>query len=194
MYFHASAIFAKDAGLTELASQPTGSLEAGQHWFVHRVILGRRKCVLAMEEQTRFVLLFCGLTKPDFAQFPALFADRLWRTIAAVCEVPDARFDHVRDTVSPLCMTPVWHKFQNRSVQSHIRQAAFELEWLIHRDGFPASITQEFAYSLKLNETPRTKYREKQCLWPLGEFQKVWREQRGIKEGSMKENICICQV
>ncbi len=174
MYFHASSIFAKDAGLTELASQPTGSLEAGQHWFVHRVNIERRKCVLAMDEQTRFVLVFCGMTKPYFMKFPGVFADRLWRTIVAVCEVPDARFGHVRDTVSPLCMNPVWHKFQNRSIQSHIRQAACELGWLIHRDGFPANITQEFAYCLKLNETPRTRYGEKECIWPLDEFQKVW--------------------
>ena len=173
MHFHASSIFARDAGLTELSSQPESTPTAGQHWFVHRVNLERRKCVLAMEEQTRFVMLFCGLTKPDFAQFPTLFADRLWRTIVAVCAVPDAQFGLVRERIFSLCMNPVWHKFQDRSVQSHIRQAAFELKCYMHRDGFPTSITDEFAYSLKLNETPRTRHGG-QCMWPLEEFQKVW--------------------
>ncbi len=173
MYFHASSIFAKDAGLTELSLQPESTPTDDQHWFVHRVNLERRKCVLAMEEQTRFVMLFCGLTKPDFAQFPTIFADRLWRTIVAVCEVPDVQFGLVRERIFSLCMNPVWHKFQDRSVQSHIRQAAFELKWLMHRDGFPASITDEFAYSLKLNETPRTRHGG-QYMWPLEEFQKKW--------------------
>ena len=144
MHFYASSIFAKDAGLTELTPQPELNATPGQHWFVHRVILERRKCLLAMEEQTRFVLLFCGLTKPDFAQFPALFADRLWRTVVAVCEVPDAQFGLVRERIFSLCMNPVWHKFLDRSVQSHIRQAAFELKCYMHRGGFPASITDEF--------------------------------------------------
>lgn len=184
MHFHASSIFAKDAGLTELSVQPDPSTAVGQHWFVHMVTLERRKCVLAMEEQTRFVMLFCGLTKPDFVQFPILFADRLWRTIVAVCEVPDAQFGLVRERTFAMCMNPAWHKFQDRSVQSHIRQVAFELKWLMHRDGFSTSITDEFAYSLKLNETPRTRHGG-QCLWPLEEFQKVWGDSyKGFQSGA----------
>ena len=174
MHFHASSIFAKDAGLTELSPQPESIPTAAQHWFIHRVTLERRKCVLAMEEQTRIVMLLCGLTKPDFAQFPTLFADRLWRTIVAVCEVPNAQFGVVRERTFALCMNPAWHKFQDRSVQSHIRQAAFEWECHMSFDGFPTDSTQEFAYSLKLNQAPRTRHGGK-FIMPLGEFPKVWK-------------------
>ena len=68
-------------------------------------------------------------------------------------------------------MQPVMQKLVNKTERTSLNLDEYADYGRINES---ANITQEFAYSLKLNETPRTKYGGKEYLIPLQEFQKVW--------------------
>lgn len=110
MYFYLSANTAKDMGITDFASTSGDHDEFSRHWYLHRVILERRKIFIAMEAHTRYAMIFCGVTKPVLAKFPILFADYLWRHIVSLCAVDDADFGHIRSMAASMCAENVYYK------------------------------------------------------------------------------------
>lgn len=180
MHFHLSANAAKDLGVSNFIPVPGDHEEFSKHWYIHRVILERRKCLIAMEAHTRYALVFCSVTKPVLNKFPLLFADCLWRHIVSLCEVADSDFGHIRALAANMCTEAVYHKGLNRSVQAHIKDVAHQLEWDLSRYGFPTDPGQEFYLCLKANQTPRTRYGEKGFVIPLEEFQRLWCEILGV--------------
>lgn len=78
MHFHLSANAAQDLKVKSFASTSEESTPPAQHWYVHRVTMQRRKQVIAMEAQSRYALVFCGVTKPFFENFTTIFSDTLW--------------------------------------------------------------------------------------------------------------------
>ncbi|MDA1302312.1 MAG: hypothetical protein O2868_19840 [Proteobacteria bacterium] len=71
---HTSKALAADLK-AQLAEVPAGP--GAMQWYAHRVYVLRCKCVVAMEAQSRYAMIFTGLTKPDFEMFPELFLERL---------------------------------------------------------------------------------------------------------------------
>src|SRR3972149_4411746 len=70
--------------LTEAPRNP-GAMQ----WYAHRVHVLRHKCVIVMEAESRYAIVFTGLTKPDFQRFPDLFRDRLIREALSICQLHD---------------------------------------------------------------------------------------------------------
>ena len=180
MHYYLSANAAKDLGVSNFTSASEEHAEFSQHWYAHRVLIERRKCFIAMESQTRYALIFCGVTKPVLNKFPLLFADRLWRHIVSLCEVADSDFEHIKQMATNLCSDITLHKGLNKSIQAHITDVAHQLEWDLSRYGFPDDPGQEFYLCLKANQTPRTRYGEKGFILPIEEFQRLWCEILGV--------------
>lgn len=200
MHFHLSANAAKDFGVSDFIPAHGDHDEFSQHWYVHRVLIDRRKCIIVMEAHTRYTLIFCGATKPFFNKFPQLLADSLWRHIVALCAVPAGHYDRIRDKAAKMCAGIEYHKGLNKSVQSHIKDVAHELDWQIHQNGFPVNPGAEFYYATKCNQTFRSRYGEKQYIIPLVEFQRQWCERLGVSplEGwsfhSMPPLSFLCKI
>ncbi|HRH78950.1 MAG TPA: hypothetical protein PK129_16510, partial [Cellvibrionaceae bacterium] len=55
------------ADLKHLVEPPSPENYQAMQWYVHRVTIARRKCIIAMEKQSRYAITFCGLTKKEFA-------------------------------------------------------------------------------------------------------------------------------
>ncbi len=180
MYFYLSANTAKDMGITDFASTSGDHDEFSRHWYLHRVILERRKIFIAMEAHTRYAMIFCGVTKPVLAKFPILFADYLWRHIVSLCAVDDADFGHIRSMAASMCAENVYYKGLNKSVQAHIKDAAHQLEYDLYRYGFPDDPGKEFFLSMNVNKMLRTRHGEKRYIVPLEEFQRLWCEILGV--------------
>ncbi len=180
MHFYLSANAAKDMSIAEFTPAPGDHDEFARHWYVHRVLIERRKYLIVMEAHTRYAILFCGVTKPVFAKFPIMFADYLWRHIVSICAVDDADFGHIKQMAATMCADVTYHKGLNKSVQAHIKDAARQLEWDLYRYGFPQDPGQEFYLSFKVNRGIRSRYGEKGCIVPLEEFQRLWCEILGV--------------
>lgn len=159
MYFYLSANTAKDMGITDFASTSGDHDEFSRHWYLHRVILERRKIFIAMEAHTRYAMIFCGVTKPVLAKFPILFADYLWRHIVSLCAVDDADFGHIRSMAASMCAENVYYKGLNKSVQAHIKDAAHQLEYDLYRYGFPDDPGKEFFLSMGAPQKTENKAR-----------------------------------
>ena len=104
-------------------------------WYAHRVHVLRRKCVIVMERESRYAILFNGLTRPDFARFPELLRGRLFREVLSICHLQNdqaARLAALVDMVTdPVEVMPG----NDRSVQSHINQVVFEFDWMAQEIG-----------------------------------------------------------
>ena len=181
MHFYLSSNAMQDMKIRAIQPASVEQKAFCEHWYVHRVLIERRKHVIAMESHSRYAMVFCGLTQPAFKRFPELFADYLWRHIVSLCDVPDADFGRIKQLAAAMCCPIVYHKGLSKSVQAHIKDAAHQLEYDIYRYGFPSDPGQEFYLSMKVNKAPRSKNGEKECLWPLEVFQQAWCERLGVK-------------
>ncbi|MDL2270007.1 hypothetical protein LJC71_11310 [Desulfosarcina sp. OttesenSCG-928-A07] len=180
MNFYLSANAMKDVAPLNLVPETGDNDEFMRHWYIHRVVIERRKCFIAMEAHTRYAMLFCGVTKPVLKNFPLLFADYFWRHIVSLCSVDDADFGRIKAMASKMCADITYHKGLNRSVQAHIKDVAHQLEWDIHSYGFPADPGKEFFMSMQSNEMFRRRHGEKDFIIPLKEFQRLWCGMLGV--------------
>jgi len=54
-------------------------------WRAHAAQIGGDTCIVAQEQYSQYIMVFCGVTAKDFANFPAYFLDRFWREASAIC-------------------------------------------------------------------------------------------------------------
>jgi hypothetical protein len=173
--FHLSQTLAKDLDmhLAEPRSADPGALQ----WYAHRVTIARRKCVIAIELQSRYAMVFCGLTKTEFEYFPEIFQDRLWREVISICELDDDNdIADMSELVLNLSVEQHYATGSNRSVQSHLRQVADELAWMVDNDvhRLPISGSEAFAFGLSANEMLRSTREHKDYFQPLVVFRDFW--------------------
>lgn len=177
MHFHLSANAAQDLKITNFVPNSDDNDAFAQHWYVHRVTVQHRKQVIVMGAQSRYALVFCGVTKPFFETFTNIFADTLWRHVVSLCSVPEAQWGRVKAMTTAMCAENIHHKGLDRSLQAHIKDAAMQMEWRMEFDELPPVITdpdQLFELSFFINKTPRTRHGEKQYIIPYEEFQRLW--------------------
>jgi hypothetical protein len=180
MHFYLSANAATDLGRSVFTPAHGDHDEFSKHWYVHRVLIDRRKGFIVMEAHTRYALVFCGVTKPVLNKFPILFADYLWRHIVSLCEVDNGDFEHIKQMAANMCSEIQYHKGLNKSVQAHIKDAAQQLEYDLYQYGFPDEPGKEFYLSMRANRVPCSRYGEKGFIIPLNEFQRLWCEILGV--------------
>ena len=112
IHLHTSKVFSDDLAKANcvLSSSANGS---AWHWYAHRITLMRKKCVIVMEEASRYALFFVGLKKKD-------------------CNPPQSKTNERLMAVLEQKSSPVFcSQGLDRSVQAHIPQVADELESLV---------------------------------------------------------------
>jgi hypothetical protein len=139
------------------------------HWHVHRFALFRKRCIIAMEEESRYAMLFLGLKKKDLARFDRVFAKRLLLEARWLCAL-DAKQDQRLTAVIESQVQPVSFSVgMNRSVQSHIRQAIEEAEIHVayHLEAVPESLDEILGLGLYLNKTIRKRKQDRDYFVPM---------------------------
>lgn len=173
LQFHLSKVLAKDMAmhLSDTVAERPGALR----WFAHRVTINRRKCVLVMEQQSRYCLVLCGLTKADFENFAAEFQERLWCEVVSICGLEGQACEQLRERVLMLSEDCVFVAGHDRSVQAHINDVAWHLEDQAYREGeLPLHPAESFAFGAFVNDLLRKRKGEKEYFKPLEVFREFW--------------------
>ncbi len=174
LQFHLSRTLSGD--LKKHLSDSLDTDAGAMQWYGHRVTVMKRKCVLMMELRSRYCMLFAGLTKQDFDRFPDLFADRLWREVLSICLLDD---EHSSQLASLALLTGEQQRYQlgsNRSIQTHLRQAAEHLHDIANQQmgRLPQSGEEQFGCGVQINETLRKCKGDKDYFVPLDRFRDFW--------------------
>ena len=154
---------------------PESSSTAEWHWYAHRVTLLRKKCVIVMEEECRYALIFFGLKKLDFANFELVLTNRIIAEASRLCDLaqPEEN-ERLIEKIEQKCGEISFDRKPNRSVQAHIRQVAQELEYLILfiDEKLPEPGEEEIDMGLRINDRLRKRQQNKDYFVPL----KCWRK------------------
>jgi len=180
--FYLSKDLAKDlASLPIDNTQPPPAVNEGAViWFAHRVTIMRRKCIIAMEYQSRYTMVFCGLTKPDFNNFSQLFSQRLLQEACVITQLhkplPQAEEQLLCELANEVSMQQSFACHSDRSVQSHISQVKDHLEDLVLRGGYPLpeSNVDAMQFGLLANDMLRKTKNHKDYFVPLEEYGDFW--------------------
>ena len=145
-------------------------------WYAHRVTIDRRKCVITMERQSRYTIVFCGLTKPDFENFPQIFQERLWREVVSITQPEDDDLHIISDLALDISVEHHYQAGTDRSVMAHINQVAELLEIIVthYGEALPLTDSDAFAFGIRANETPRKRKNDKDYFYPIEVFRELW--------------------
>ncbi|MDA3902994.1 MAG: hypothetical protein PF441_06040 [Desulfuromusa sp.] len=174
IHLHSSKVFSDDLAKAKcvLSSSANGS---AWHWYAHRITLMRKKCVIVMEEASRYALVFVGLKQKDFSRFDQILTGRILAEASWLCDLPQPETNKrlmavLEQKSSPVCCS----QGLDRSVQAHIRQVADELEYLVRYrfERLPESPDEEFVLGSFVNDTLRKRGGDKDYFSP----QEKWRE------------------
>ncbi|NOQ51586.1 MAG: hypothetical protein GQ578_05150 [Desulfuromonadaceae bacterium] len=175
IHLHTSKIFNDDLIKAGCRIPPAENKNDGWHWYAHRITLMRKKCVIVMEEASRYALLFVGMKKLDFAQFEKELSYRIVAEASDLCDLPHpGPNEQLIAAVEQKCSSVVFSQGLGRSVHAHIRHVAREMELHVkfHIDRLPESADEEFALGLRINDTYRKRKGDKDYFVPV----KIWRD------------------
>ncbi|ORJ60302.1 DUF6933 domain-containing protein [Geothermobacter hydrogeniphilus] len=174
IHLQTSKTFNDDLAKAGCLLPPPEGIENTWNWHAHRITLLRKKCVIVMEEASRYALIFAGLKKNDFAHFDQVLRSRIVAEASWLCDLPHpGSNEQLIAAAEAKCSSVSFSQGLDRSVQAHIRQVADELEYLVkYRLGhLPESAEEEFALGCQLNDTLRKRGGDKDYFYPL----KKWR-------------------
>jgi hypothetical protein len=176
--FHLSKAAAED--LKQLVEPAAPINYQAMQWYLHRVTVARRKCIVAMEQQSRYALVFCGLTKKEFAEFPQLFS--YWFALHALACMADIVGDdelmeqHVLEVAAGLAAGQTYQLGSDRSVNAHIRQVVDFLKILVEVDGYPLPVEPRDTamFLMRANDTLYRIGKNGDWFRPVAEFSQFW--------------------
>ena len=172
---HLTKKFHEDLTKSGCTLPETNDKTAGWHWYAHRITLLRKKCVIVMEEECRYALIFFGLKKLNFANFEQVLTSRIIAEASWLCDLPDPVENEILiKKVQQKCDKVFFDRQSNRSVQAHIRQVAPELEYLILfiDEKLPEPGEEEIELGLRINDRLRKRQQNKDYFVPM----ECWRK------------------
>jgi len=175
IHLHTSKTFNDDLAKSGCVIPPAEDRTSGWHWHAHRVTLMRKKCLIVMEEASRYALVFAGVKKMELFHFDELLGNRIIAEASWLCGLPHSGpNEQLIAAVKQKCSSVVFSSGLDRSVQAHIRQVADEMEYFVKYrfERFPESAEDEFALGCQLNDTLRKRGGDKDYFYP----QRKWRE------------------
>ncbi|HEY6527237.1 MAG TPA: hypothetical protein VIZ65_00985 [Cellvibrionaceae bacterium] len=163
-----------------LLEEPTPINYQAMQWYLHKVTIARRKCVIAMEKRSRYVITFCGLTKKEFAGFPQLFS--YWFSLHALASVVEQQGQdelleqQAIELAASISSGQTYQLGFDRSVTAHINQAIELLRYYVEERGYPLPVEPREAaiFSTRANETARKSADFPDYFLPVTEFSKFW--------------------
>jgi Domain of unknown function (DUF6933) len=175
IHLHFSKTFSDDLAKAGCVLPPAAHETASWHWYAHQVTLLRKKCIIVMEEASRYALIFVGLKKCDFAGFDQVLRSRIVAEASWLCDLQHpGPNEQLIAAVEQKCSSVACSPGLDRSVQAHIRQVADEMEYFVkyRYERLPETAEEEFALGCQLNDTLRKRGGDKDYFYP----QRKWRE------------------
>ena len=128
-----------------------------------------------MEWQSRYSMVFAGLTKAEFQNFPKTCADRLWREVVSICQLDDVQSQKMAELVEMVAAEQSYQSGSDRSVQAHINDVAWHLGCEANEAGYlPEKPEEAFGFGIKMNEWLRKRKGDKDYFVPVEIFRDCW--------------------
>lgn len=147
------------------------------NWYAHHVLINQSQCIIAMEERTRYAMVFCGMTDETLQQFPEMFAERLWREVFSICNhVDEAAMNTLMERVKGLRDQVCFQRGFDKSVLSHIHQVAVDLreQVEVRKRALPVEPMAAFSYGIvRVNKVLRQRTATKEYFVPIDEFESL---------------------
>lgn len=145
------------------------------NWFAHLVQINQSPCIIAMEERTRYTMIFCGLTSEMLQHFPDIFAERLWREVFSICNnVNDAEMNTLMERVKSLRHQVCFQRGFDKSVHSNLLQVAADLreQVEVRKRALPVEPIAAFSYGIvRANKVLRQRSATQEYFVPIDEFE-----------------------
>ena len=148
-----------------------------QQWLVHCVRIRRKSCVLAMDIETRYAMVFVGLSKGDPEGFLNAFATRLANEMAlAASEIGMlADFEAMLTTFLEQHQRFQFVLRSERSTLAHLAQAVWDVRYHDEDTGhLPESHEECAALDARINDTPRQAKGRKSWFYAQQEMLCAW--------------------
>lgn len=177
-----------------LESEPSIDSSALQ-WYAHQVIVKGVPCLVLMELQSRYAMVFCGAVAQQVENFPDALQDRLWREVCVITQLdellPDDDVALLSDIALDLSSSQSYFKGSDRSVMAHISQVVDHLRYLVEDEGLPLpeNGADAVSFGLAINEALRKRKGERDYFIPLEVFRDFWLGLiRVVKDKAPKQN------
>lgn len=147
------------------------------NWYAHHVLINQSSCIIAMEERTRYAMVFCGMTDQALQEFPEVFAERLWREVFSICnQVDGVAMQTLMERVKSLKHQVCFQRGFDKSVLSHILQVAVDLreQVEVRKRTLPVEPMAAFSYGIvRVNKVLRQRNATKEYFVPIDEFESL---------------------
>lgn len=127
-------------------------------WFAHLVKIQGVQCIITVEQHTRYVMVFCGLSNNDLMSFHTIFQDRLWREVFAICQEGNENIiHHLAKHIIDLGQKQEYEMDYDRSVYSLMRLVVADLESRVfdHNLALPVDCGDAFEFGVEINNALR---------------------------------------
>lgn len=160
----------------QLSVSPTKQ-ERILQWAVHMVRIRRKPCVLVMEAETRYAMIFTGLKKGDPTEFIGEMIMRLTNEMAFAAADLSVMADFSSMTASFLDQHRTFRFFlrSDRSVQTHLNDVAWHLhDQAAMAQGLPGGHEECGMFDEFINDTLRSTKSRKDYFVPAEEMLISW--------------------
>ena len=123
-------------------------------WFAHIFKIGRKKCVLFMNDQTLYTVLLYGMKKKDFENLNRRFVSGLTANL-----LQDGFPSEVVASVGMACHPMAWGKTNNRSVLGSMNDLIFVCKVMAERRDLELEV-ELLELNQGLNKTPMSSLKE----------------------------------
>lgn len=174
LQFHLSKILSKD--MAQLMSDTNDIYSDAMQWYVHRVTIMRRKCLIAMELQSRYAMVFCGLSRLELRDFPSIFVERLLQEAVFICQQDEEQTAKLAAVVELIGEEYLCQIGSDRSVMAHINQVAEELKYAADRlaGRLPENDEECLGFDVRVNQQLRKRKGQTDYFVPLAIFRDSW--------------------
>ncbi|CAA6805805.1 MAG: Unknown protein [uncultured Thiotrichaceae bacterium] len=144
-------------------------------WVCHVVKIKRKNCVITMEVQTRYCMVFIDVKKADAAHFPQRFIKRLATEMSLMHDSPMGHFERNMKVLAKHHAKTLICKRNHRSVQSHINDVVWHLQNHAKNTGaLPATPKEVVNFGVFVNKQLRSTKAMPDYFYPYERMQEQW--------------------
>ncbi|OAT76482.1 hypothetical protein A9B99_09230 [Mangrovibacter phragmitis] len=184
-----------------LEKPPTPAIIDTQHenlpvssWLVHAIKVQRKNVLIAMHVHTRYAMVFTGLQKGNYAEFSRQWLERLFNNMQffgkqfELCD--ETSFHTMVEQFIRQNPNPCFCQRGDRSVQSHISDVVWNIEYLADETGgLPEDLVQASLFDESINSTLRSTKTHKDYFHPDEEMFLEWISQYGKLDRSEEPQV-----